>query len=128
MKKWLNDLYAILLKRGYNTLDNSLKNYEKIDKQLSKKVLTGTLEPSGSFEYDLNNYGAEISSIILTKCVFSNGKILIIPIIRLGENNYIRLITFGISPGITATLTNSTLSITNDSQYSLSYSLYLNLI
>ena len=28
MKKWLDDLYAILLKRGFNTLDNELKNYD----------------------------------------------------------------------------------------------------
>lgn len=28
MKKWLDDLYAILLKRGFKTLDNVLKKYK----------------------------------------------------------------------------------------------------
>lgn len=28
MKKWLNDLYKVLLNRGLNTLDNVLENYE----------------------------------------------------------------------------------------------------
>ena len=31
MKKWLDDLYAIILKRGFKTLDDSLKNYENTE-------------------------------------------------------------------------------------------------
>ena len=39
MKKWLDDLYAILLKRGFKTLDNSLKNYKTIqDTPITNKV------------------------------------------------------------------------------------------
>ena len=60
MKKWLDDLYAILLKRGFKTLDNSLKNYDKIneyvnnhdDVELANEI---TIVPNGTYEISVTN-------------------------------------------------------------------------
>ena len=44
MKKWLDDLYAILLKRGFNTLDNVLKKYKsQIEEYEELKINSETI-------------------------------------------------------------------------------------
>ena len=60
MRKWLDDLYAIILKRGFKTLDNSLKNYESnqstINKITKKEGGSFTIEPNQTISVDLNDY------------------------------------------------------------------------
>ena len=59
MKKWLDDLYAILLKRGFNTLDNVLKKYKtEIEDYEEIKINDEliTLNPGATLEFDLLSY------------------------------------------------------------------------
>ena len=59
MKKWLDDLYAILLKRGFITLDNVLKKYKtEIEEYEEIKVNNELirLNPNESITFNLSNY------------------------------------------------------------------------
>ena len=59
MKKWIDDLYAILIKRGFNTLDNVLKKYKtEIEDYEEIKINDEliTLNPGDTLEFDLLSY------------------------------------------------------------------------
>ena len=64
MKKWLDDLYAIILKRGFKTLDNSLKNYESNQDIINQNeyITIGaiSLENNESTVIDLSNYDLNV--------------------------------------------------------------------
>ena len=126
MKKWLDDLYAIILKRGFKTLDNSLKNYDKLKKQIPKIMISGTVNAGQSFTFDLNNCEIETNGVILVKCVFSDTRIAILSLIKLTPSYYSRLINYGISSGISVSLSENILTITNNVDHYLHYSLSVN--
>ena len=75
MKKWLDDLYAIILKRGFNTLDNSLKNYDNnqkiIDDNTYNVIDDITINPGETFTYDLNNIDTD--NFITLYCISNFG-------------------------------------------------------
>lgn len=59
MKKWIDDLYAILIKRGFNTLDNVLKKYKSQIEDYEEIQINGEsiiLQPDESITIDLSNY------------------------------------------------------------------------
>ena len=61
MKKWLDDLYAIILKRGCKTLDDLLKNYENNENLINNNkynlIDTYTFEPGATHNIDLSEIG-----------------------------------------------------------------------
>lgn len=61
MKKWLDDLYAIILKRGFKTLDDSLKNYENTENLINNNkynlISTQTINAGESYTLDLSEIG-----------------------------------------------------------------------
>ena len=126
MKKWLDDLYAIILKRGFKTLDNSLKNYNKFEKQLSKMVLTGTVEVGQSFTCNLNNYDIQINDLVVVKCIFSDTRMVVIPLIKFTSTYYNIVNNYDVSPGISMNLSSGIINITNNTEKKLTYSLYIN--
>ena len=130
MKKWLDDLYAILLKRGLPTLDNSLKNYDKnnsfIDEYTSYKK-TALLPGNGAYQIDLkeniNNldfydmyitnsdvYARYVKATIM--CFTENKNITVVD----KSENYIT---------ISASTTNSIITITNNGGYDLNIVIFI---
>ena len=126
MKKWLDDLYAIILKRGFKTLDNSLKNYDKLDKQIAKLVQTGTVEANNTSIFNMVNYDCQINDVILCKCIFSDRRVIVIPIFKSTEHTYFRFNPLGTSTGVNITFSDANLIISNSTENNLNYTLYLN--
>lgn len=126
MKKWLDDLYAILLKRGFHTLDNSLKNYDTFDKQISKEVQSGSILAGETITYDLSNYEAEIKDLILVKCIFNDSKLAIFSLLKISINYYSRVNNFNVNSSIKVSISGPILTITNETGNDLQYSLNIN--
>ena len=59
MKKWLDDLHAILLRRGFITLDNVLKKYKtQIEDYEEVKISSEIIRisPDETYTIDISNY------------------------------------------------------------------------
>ena len=128
MKKWLDDLYAIILKRGFKTLDNSLKNYDTLNKQISEEVQSGLVETGQTISVDMNEFNSDIYDTVLFKCVFSDGRVILIVFIRMSQNSYIRVNVLGVSPLITYTTSGSIVNLTNGTDNNLTYKAYVNIM
>ena len=75
MKKWLDDLYAILMKRGFNTLDNVLKkyrtqieDYEEI--KINDEIII--LEPNETISFNFSSITTSLN-IYDRFCIYNRG-------------------------------------------------------
>ena len=90
MKKWLDDLYAILLKRSFKTLDNSLKNYDDNQKIINDTVYNVineiTIQGKEIFTYDLRQIDTDR---FITLCFVSEGSYrFFVKIYKLNTNTF----------------------------------------
>ena len=125
MKKWLDDLYAILLKRGFITLDNSLKNYDKLDKQIAKNVKSGTVNAGQTDTFSLYDYPSKENDFLLIKCSFNDGKVAMILAMCNTSNRAIRF-TKAASPSVDMDISSTEIVISNNTSNDLTYSLFIN--
>ena len=125
MIKWLNDLHAILLKRGLHTLDNSLKNYDSNQSLINKILRKGTnyveVSANSSIQFNIGDYN-DINdlSFFLVECKFNNNSddVDITGTRLLYRNSLNSLLTYNMwtNPGITISINGVIANISNGSE------------
>ena len=135
MKKWLDDLYAILLKRGLPTLDNSLKNYndnqEIIDNMKRKETSLIEVASGDSFTINLNDY-IKINDFVY---LFAMGKanesdinfnrVSCVSLFRLSSLYYVAATVFSMNE-VSLSRNDNILTITNNSNITLYFKVRFN--
>ena len=135
MKKWLDDLYVILLKRGLPTLDNSLKNYndnqEIIDNMKRKETSIIEVASGDSFTINLNDH-IKINDFVY---LFAMGKssesdinfnrVSCISLFRLSSLYYVAATVFSMNE-VSLTRNNNILTITNNSNITIYFKVRFN--
>ena len=122
MKKWLDDLYAILLKRGFNTLDNSLKNYDSNQSLINKITRKGIdyveLSVNGSIQFNISNYNNinDLSFFLVEGKNDNNSKNVDLTFLRIVYRNTLSSITsynLWTNSGISISTSGTIATITN---------------
>ena len=129
MKKWLDDLYAILLKRGLPTLDNSLKNYEHTEKLLNNNkyylINTITIETGNTYILDLSELGITGNRFFTLLGLTDKPHCFITKTFKQYSQYYYIPLTPTNSAGFSVSFSSERyLSITNTTSSNLSVSLY----
>ena len=127
MKKWLDDLYAIILKRGFKTLDDVLKNKNKYDKKLTLYDGEGVINDGDYLDFDLKTLDYNASSIFIIEIESSQAFVHYYK--RASENIYVKYGQLVQSPNLSSTLIDQhILRVTNNSGTQLIYKIKTTLL